>query len=52
MFIVTIIALPYIQACRKRDRTRDARELLQTSKGINTQLKLYESMNGFYPNTE
>src|SRR5882724_3762599 len=55
MLVVTIIALLLGTAIYKlagnveyARRTRVAADL----QGINTQLKLYESMNGFYPTTD
>ena len=55
MLVVTIIALLLGAAIYKLggnvEYARDTRVSADTQ-GINTQLKLYESMNGFFPTTE
>ena len=55
MLVVTIIALLLGTAIYKLtgnvEYARDTR-VRADIQGINTQLKLYESMNGFYPTTE
>jgi general secretion pathway protein G len=55
MLVVTIIALLMGAAIYKMTGTTEYAKHVKISadiQGIGTQLKLYESMNGFYPTTE
>jgi general secretion pathway protein G len=55
MLVVTIIALLMSVAIYKMAGSAEYAKHVKISadiQGINTQLRLYESMNGFYPSTE